>query len=134
MHCTPSALLLALSHAGSDPMICTLSNLGTVSAASRDYTKYKEELFSLHTHDAPATFPPIQSASVNNATPKLLLLRWNVDSSGLQSKAVLSLHGNNDIITLGAKFGKFHCVWMSRVVRNKVADELKLKNLGQICL
>lgn len=25
--------------------------------------------------------------------------------------------GNNDIITLHAKFGKFYCVWMSQVVQ-----------------
>lgn len=42
------------------------------------------------------------------------------------------LHGNNDIISHNAKFGKFFCVWMSQVVQNKVADELKLKNRGQI--
>lgn len=32
-------------------MISTLLNLGTVSAASRDYTKYKEEWFSLQMQD-----------------------------------------------------------------------------------
>lgn len=47
--------------------------------------------------------------------------------------AVQSLGGNNDIIAACAKFGKFYCVWMSQVVDNKVADELKLKNLGRIC-
>ncbi len=36
-------------------MICMLENLGTVSAASRDYTKYKEELFSLHMQDVTTT-------------------------------------------------------------------------------
>lgn len=66
-------------------------------------------------------FPPIQSVSVNNATPKLLLLLlwWNVDSSGLQSRLFSRFMGNNDIITLCAKFGKFYCVWMSQVVQNK---------------
>lgn len=43
------------------------------------------------------------------------------------------LHGNNDIIAHHANFGKFYCVWMSQVVQNKVANELKLKNLGQMC-
>lgn len=43
------------------------------------------------------------------------------------------LNGNNDIIIQNAKFDKFYCVWMSQVVQNKVADELKLKNLGRIC-
>lgn len=28
---------------------------------------------------------------------------------------------------------KFYCVRMSQVVQNKVADELKLKYLGQVC-
>lgn len=55
MYCILSALLLALSHAGADPMICTLSNLGTVSAASRDYTKYEKELFPLHMQDVTTT-------------------------------------------------------------------------------
>lgn len=44
--------LLALSQPESDPTICSLSNLGTFSAASRDYTKYK--IFSLHTREAAA--------------------------------------------------------------------------------
>ncbi len=49
-------------------------------------------------------------------------------------KAVLAnqLHESNDIIAHHAKFVKFYCVWMSQVVLNKVADELKLKNLGRI--
>lgn len=51
IYCIQSALLLALFHAGCDPTISTLLNLGTVSAASRDYTKYREEWFSLQTQN-----------------------------------------------------------------------------------
>lgn len=57
MYCIHSALLLALSLAGSDPMINMLSNLGTVTAASRDYTKYKEKLFSLRVQDVLTAHP-----------------------------------------------------------------------------
>lgn len=48
------------------------------------------------------------------------------------SAARNQLQGNNDIITHHAKFGKFYCVRMSQVVQNKIADQLKLKNLGRI--
>lgn len=56
--------------------------------------------------------------------------RWQLWITG---EAVCNqLHGNNDIITHYAKISKFFCVWMSRVVQKKAADELKLKNLGRI--
>lgn len=69
-----------------------------------------------------------QSVSVNNPKPKLP--PWNGDSSGLQSRLSSRCKkkerektrhrrrcGNNDIIARRAKFGKFYCAWMSRVVQ-----------------
>lgn len=103
-------------------MICTLSNLGTVSAASWDYTKYKEELFSLHMQDATATFSSNPKCFCKQCYPQTAAAAAAVVECWqlwITVKAVQSLHGNNDIITLCAKFGKFYCVWMSQVVQNK---------------
>lgn len=132
---TRTVFNLALSHTGCDPMISTLSNLGRISAASRDYTKYKEEPCSLHMGTVPLapffvslalSLAPIQSVPVNNPKPKLLLW-WNGDSSGLQSR--LFSH------SVGTMILSWHVpnLWMSQVVDDKVADELMLKNLGRTC-
>lgn len=75
---------------------CTLSNLGTVSAASRDYTKYKEELFSLRMQDATATFSSNPKCFCKQCYPQTAAAAAAVVECWqlwITVKAVQSLHG-----------------------------------------